>query len=173
LLKVKELSRKSISALIDKRLWKIPKYKTRDKLQREAYEEILKRKFSKKTLPNGIVDHAAKIIYGVSATIASSMRMHIQLIRSEERLQLWLDILRSMLYTIGTAEWGQSRDGASALVHSDPHEHKEDYWNLWRQLQGNDPGSDGGPSWKRSSGFNEMALVASNAFTVAHITAII
>ncbi|KAG9319067.1 hypothetical protein KVV02_007586, partial [Mortierella alpina] len=146
LLKVNELSQKSISALISRRMWKIPKDKTRGELQREAYEEILKRELSKKTLPNGIVDRAAKIIYGVSAAITASMKMCIQPHRSEERLQLWHDILRSMLYTIWTAEWGQSRDGAPALAHPDPYEPKEDYRNWWRQLQGNDPGSDGEPS---------------------------
>ncbi|KAF9271438.1 hypothetical protein BGZ68_003636, partial [Mortierella alpina] len=145
LLKVKELSQKSISTLTTKRLWKIPKEKARDELQREAYEEVLTRELSKKTLPNGIVDRAAKIIYGVSAAITHSMRMNIQPKRSEERLELWHDILRSMLHTIWTKEWGQSRDGAPALSHPDPYEPKEDYRRLWCQLE-NDPDSDGGPS---------------------------
>ncbi|KAG9319642.1 hypothetical protein KVV02_005565, partial [Mortierella alpina] len=74
LLNAKELSQKSISVLVSKRFWKTPKDKTRDELQMEAYEEILKRELSKKTLPNGIVDRAAKIIYGVSAAITSSMK---------------------------------------------------------------------------------------------------
>ncbi|CAO3564942.1 unnamed protein product [Mortierella alpina] len=133
--KVQELTRTSITALVKTRTWKT-KDRAREELQKEAYEEILRRELIKKTLPNGILDRSAMFIYGPSGTITTSMKAQIQPVRSVERLRLWHSILESMLYTIWAAEWGQTRDGAIVIAQRGPREPNEDYLRIWHRLNG-------------------------------------
>ncbi|KAF9935938.1 hypothetical protein BGZ70_006839, partial [Mortierella alpina] len=123
--KAQELVKTHITVLIKTRTWKTANDRSREKMQRDAYDDILSRELSKKTLPNGIVDRSAAFIHGASAVITATMKKSIQPRPSGERLRLWHEILQSMLHTIWTAEWGPSRDGAIAIARPATPEPKE------------------------------------------------
>ncbi|KAF9941239.1 hypothetical protein BGZ70_006257, partial [Mortierella alpina] len=140
--KAQDLVKTHITALTKTRTWKTANDGSRKEMQRDVYNGILSRELAKKTLPNGIVDRAAKFIHGASAAMTASMKSNIQPRPSAQRLTLWHDVLQSMLHTIWTEEWGASRDGATAIARPDTPEPKEAVMRMWDQLKGNDPGSN-------------------------------
>ncbi|KAF9344412.1 hypothetical protein BGX34_005696, partial [Mortierella sp. NVP85] len=123
--KVQDLVTVATEKLVSMASWSKPKRKSRAQQQHDSYESLYQAELGKKTLPNGILDKAVKIVHGPGVPVTQQLKENVEPRDRQTRQVIWHDIFKSMLHPF----WGSRWDGNEEPVLDDPHPHggMEDY----------------------------------------------
>ncbi|KAF9944077.1 hypothetical protein BGZ65_012663, partial [Modicella reniformis] len=106
---------KAIANLTAKKAWENPKNTSREEQQKDAFTTSVDVHLGFKTLPNGILPIAAKIIPGEDIQPTMLLKNAIEPKDKDKRMAIWQDIIKSMLHHIWVILWGIDRSEPALL----------------------------------------------------------